>query len=79
MARGSKSSYSAKQKRQAEHIEEGYRKRGVSKGKAEERAWRTVNKHTGGAKKKTGTATKKSGARKKPAGARKVTKSKSKS
>jgi len=32
-ARGDKSSYSNKQKRQAEHIEEGYEKRGVSKKK----------------------------------------------
>jgi plasmid stabilization system protein ParE len=50
MARGDKSSYTGKQKRKAEHIEEGYRKRGVSKGEAEERAWRTVNKQDGGAK-----------------------------
>jgi hypothetical protein len=51
MPRGSKSSYSSKQKRQASHIEAGYRKKGVSKGEAKERAWRTVNKETGGAKK----------------------------
>lgn len=50
MPRGDKSSYSGKQKRQAEHIESGYRRRGVSKKEAEERAWRTVNKRTGGAK-----------------------------
>ena len=50
MARGDKSSYTGKQKRKAEHIEEGYRKRGVSKREAEERAWRTVNKQDGGAK-----------------------------
>jgi hypothetical protein len=54
MPRGSKSSYSSKQKRQAAHIEKSYEKRGVGKKKAGERAWRTVNKTTGGAKKKSG-------------------------
>jgi plasmid stabilization system protein ParE len=52
MPQGDKSSYTSKQKRKAGHIEEGYRKRGVSKSEAEERAWRTVNKQDGGAKKK---------------------------
>jgi plasmid stabilization system protein ParE len=51
MPRGSKSSYSNKQKRQAEHIEKGYEKSGVSKKTAEARAWATVNKTTGGGKK----------------------------
>ncbi|HKP95420.1 MAG TPA: plasmid stabilization protein [Fibrobacteria bacterium] len=51
MPRGDKSAYSDKQKRQAEHIEEGYEKRGVSKDEAERRAWATVNKATGGGKK----------------------------
>lgn len=51
MPRGDKSSYTDKQKRQAEHIEEGYEKRGVSEGEAERRAWATVNKETGGGKK----------------------------
>jgi plasmid stabilization system protein ParE len=51
MARGDKSSYTDKQKRQAEHIEEGYEERGVSEGEAEKRAWATVNKMTGGGKK----------------------------
>ena len=46
--RGDKSSYSDKQKRMAEHIEEGYEKRGVSEGEAERRAWATVNKETHG-------------------------------
>lgn len=50
MPRGSKSSYSPKQKRQAAHIEESYEKRGVSAKEAGERAWRTVNKESGGAK-----------------------------
>jgi plasmid stabilization system protein ParE len=51
MPRGDKSSYSDKQKRQAEHIEEGYEHRGVGKKEAESRAWATVNKETGGGKK----------------------------
>ena len=50
MPRGDKSSYTDKQKRQAEHIEEGYEKRGLSKDEAERRAWATVNKETGGGK-----------------------------
>ncbi len=50
MPRGDKSAYTDKQKRQAEHIEEGYEKRGVSEGEAERRAWATVNKETGGGK-----------------------------
>jgi hypothetical protein len=51
MPRGSKSKYSSKQKRQGEHIEEGYEKRGTSKKQAERRAWATVNKSSGGGKK----------------------------
>jgi plasmid stabilization system protein ParE len=52
MARGSKAKYTDKQKRKAEHIEEGYEKRGVSKKEAESRAWATVNKEDKGGKKK---------------------------
>ncbi|AMK18418.1 MULTISPECIES: hypothetical protein [Sphingobium] len=48
MPRGDKSSYTGKQKRKAEHIEEGYEKRGVSHEEAERRAWATVNKESGG-------------------------------
>ena len=51
MARGSKSKYTCKQKRKAEHIEEGYEKRGTSKKEAERRAWATVNKESDGGKK----------------------------
>jgi len=51
MPRGDKSAYTDKQKRQAEHIEEGYEKRGVSDDEAERRAWATVNKQAGGGKK----------------------------
>ena len=51
MPRGDKSSYTDKQKRQAEHIEKGYENRGVSDKEAERRAWATVNKETHGGKK----------------------------
>lgn len=51
MPRGDKSKYTSKQKRQAEHIEEGYESRGLSEKEAERRAWATVNKETGGGKK----------------------------
>ena len=51
MPRGDKSSYTDKQKRKAEHIEEGYEDKGVSKKEAQARAWATVNKESGGGKK----------------------------
>ena len=51
MPRGDKGKYTDKQKRQAEHIEEGYEDRGVSRNEAEARAWATVNKESGGGKK----------------------------
>jgi plasmid stabilization system protein ParE len=51
MPRGDKSSYTSKQTRKAEHIEEGYEKRGVKAKEAARRAWATVNKETGGGKK----------------------------
>jgi plasmid stabilization system protein ParE len=51
MPQGDKSAYTDKQKRKAEHIEEGYEKKGVSKDEAESRAWATVNKDDGGGKK----------------------------
>jgi len=51
MSRGDKSAYTDKQKRKAEHIEEGYESRGVSEKEAERRAWATVNKQDGGGKK----------------------------
>ncbi|HET7255448.1 MAG TPA: plasmid stabilization protein [Xanthobacteraceae bacterium] len=51
MPRGDKSSYTNKQKRQAQHIEEGYEQRGIPADEAERRAWATVNKETGGGKK----------------------------
>src|SRR6201990_1785072 len=55
MPRGDKSSYTNKQKRTAEHIEEGYEKRGTGKKESERRAWATVNKMTGGGKKAGGS------------------------
>jgi len=48
MPRGDKSAYTDKQKRKAEHIEEGYESRGVSEKEAERRAWATVNKSGSG-------------------------------
>ncbi len=51
MPQGDKSKYTDKQKRQAEHIEESYEKKGTSKKKAERIAWSTVNKESGGGKK----------------------------
>ena len=51
MPRGDKGAYTDKQKRQAEHIEEGYEDRGVSSNEAESRAWATVNKESGGGQK----------------------------
>jgi hypothetical protein len=51
MPRGSKAKYTNKQQRQAQHIEEGYEKRGLDSKEAERRAWSTVNKiHHGGEK-----------------------------
>ncbi len=51
MARGSKSKYTSKQRRQARHIEKGYEKRGVSAKTAKARAYATVNKQDKGGKK----------------------------
>ncbi len=51
MPQGDKSAYTDKQKRKAEHIEEGYEKRGAPKEEAERRAWATVNADSGGGNK----------------------------
>jgi plasmid stabilization system protein ParE len=51
MPRGSKAKYTSKQKRKAEHIAQGYKRRGTSKREASRRAWATVNKESGGGKK----------------------------
>jgi len=50
MPRGDKSSYTGRQKRMAEHIEERYERRGVDEDEAARRAWATVNKETHGGK-----------------------------
>lgn len=64
MPRGSKAKYTAEQKRKAQHIEEGYESKGVSKDEAEARAWATVNKQSGGGERAGGSG------RKKPASAK---------
>lgn len=71
MPQGDKSAYTDKQKRKAEHIEEGYKKKGVSTKTAERRAWATVNAMDHGGKKsgsgrgkKTNKAPARKGARK---------------
>lgn len=51
MPRGDKSSYTDKQKRKAQHIEDRYEDRGVPKEEAQRRAWATVNKESGGGNK----------------------------
>jgi hypothetical protein len=53
MPRGDKSSYTDKQKRQAEHIEKSEKDSGKSTKTAERIAWATVNKQDGGGKKKS--------------------------
>ena len=55
MPRGDKSKYTDKQERKADHIAEGYEKRGVPEVEAERRAWATVNKDDGGGKKAGGS------------------------
>ena len=51
MPRGDKDKYTDKQKRKAQHIEEGYKESGLSEDEAERRAWATVNKESGGGNK----------------------------
>jgi plasmid stabilization system protein ParE len=51
MTKGSKEKYTDKQKRQADHIKESYLEKDVPEEKAEEIAWATVNKESGGGKK----------------------------
>lgn len=64
MPRGDKGKYTDKQKRKAEHIEQGYQAKGVSKDEAEARAWATVNKQSGGGERKGGSGQAKSPAAK---------------
>jgi hypothetical protein len=51
MARGSKKAYTSKQRRQAHHIEESEKKRGMSSKRAAQIGYATVNKKDGGGKK----------------------------
>lgn len=51
MARGSKKSYTSKQRRQAHHIEESAEKRGYSSKRAAQIGYATVNKQDQGGKK----------------------------
>ena len=51
MARGSKAKYTDKQKRQAEDIASGYKRRGMPEKLSKQIAWATVNKMYGGGKK----------------------------
>ena len=55
MPRGDKSKYTDKQDRKADHIADGYEKRGVGEKEAERRAWATVNKDDGGGKEEGGS------------------------
>src|SRR5258705_9603117 len=48
MPRGEKSKYTPKQKRQAQHIEESFEKRGFPPKEAARRAWAVENKISGG-------------------------------
>jgi hypothetical protein len=67
MPRGDKSSYSDKQKRQAEHIEQSERRQGRPEAAAERIAWATVNKQDGGAKGSGSKVIGKAAAKKAPA------------
>jgi hypothetical protein len=51
MARGSKASYTNKQRRQAHHIEDSAKKRGMSAKRAKQIGYATVNKQDKGGKK----------------------------
>src|SRR6187551_3335128 len=51
MPRGDKAKYTDRQKRKAQHIEQGYKERGISTKEAAARAWATVNKEEGGGNK----------------------------
>lgn len=79
MPRGDKSSYTDKQKREAEHIEKGYENKGVPSKTAASRAWATVNKQDGGGNKQTAKKATTRAAAKKSSGAKKKSASASKS
>lgn len=59
MPRGTKEKYTDKQKRQAEHIEEGYEEKGMGRKRSAAIAWATVNKESGGGEKIGGSGQKK--------------------
>lgn len=59
MPRGSKDNYTDEQKRKAEHIEDSYEQKGLSRDEAEARAWATVNKQSGGGERSGGSGRKK--------------------
>src|ERR1041384_2261593 len=71
MPQGDKGKYTDKQKRKAEHIEEGDEDKGVSKKEAKSRAWATVNKEAGGGKKSGSGRGKKDGHKSSKKGAKK--------
>ena len=52
MPRGEKSKRTDNQERKADHIAESYEKRSVPEKEAERRAWTTVNKDDGGARRR---------------------------
>lgn len=72
MPEGDKSQYTDKQKRKAEHIEEGYEKRGMPEDEAERIAWATVNKQDGGGKKSGSGRKSNSTSKSKPSSAKKT-------
>jgi hypothetical protein len=72
MPQGDKRKYTAKQIRQAAHIEQGYEKEGVPVAEAKERAWRTVNKTWGGGLKPGGSGRKSAARRHRRATRRRV-------
>ncbi len=51
MPRGDKSSYSKKQQRQAQHLEESYEERGWGRHEQGRRGWSNVNREPGGGRK----------------------------
>lgn len=55
MPQGDKRKYTDKQKRKAQHIEQGYEDRGMPAKEAARRAWMTVNAESGGGEKRGGS------------------------
>src|SRR5262245_5801000 len=60
MPRGSKTKYTEKQKRKAQHIEDSYESRGVPEDEAQALAWATINKQSGGGERQGGSGRRKS-------------------